>query len=147
MANPFHVSEAASLALHTMMILASHRRNTALTTRRIAARIGASQAHLAKVLQRLVRAGFVRSVRGPRGGFRLGKSPGEVSLLEIYELIEGPLSTATCYFGKPICGKKTCIFGGLLESIGVQLREHLANTKLSDLVEGESRQCARSERS
>jgi Rrf2 family protein len=146
MPNPIRISEAASLALHTMTLLAGNT-EVSMTTRQIADELNASEAHLAKVMQRLVHAGFVKSVRGPKGGFRLARAPSDVSLIEVYELIEGPISTGCCYFGEPICRNEVCIFGGLLESIGTQVREHLANTRLSDLIGGKAKLCVTSEKS
>ena len=51
-----------------MALLAAHPRER-MSAGRIAELLGASQAHLAKVMQRLVKAGLVDSVRGPGGGF------------------------------------------------------------------------------
>ena len=70
MANVLRISEAATLALHTLALLAS-RPGVILSTHKIAKRLEASEAHLAKVLQRLARMGLVRSIRGARGGFVL----------------------------------------------------------------------------
>ena len=62
------ISEAATLALHTAFFLVTNP-DRRLTTREMASTMGASEAHLSKVLQRLVHAGLVESVRGPKGGF------------------------------------------------------------------------------
>jgi Rrf2 family nitric oxide-sensitive transcriptional repressor len=57
------MSDAASLALHGMVILAEAPERR-VSARAIASELDASEAHLAKVLQRLARAGLVESVRG-----------------------------------------------------------------------------------
>lgn len=46
-------------------------------------------AYLTKQLQALVRAGLVTSTRGPSGGFRLARSPQEITLLDVVDAIEG----------------------------------------------------------
>jgi len=51
---------------------------------------------LSKILRSLVGAGFLTSVPGARGGFRLGRSPREISVRAVYESIEGPLSLIDC---------------------------------------------------
>ena len=132
MANAFRVSEACTLALHTMVLLAQNE-ETSHTTRQIADTFKASEAHLSKVLQRLHKAGLVRSVRGPRGGFRLGRPSDSVTLLDVYETIEGPLTVAQCLFGTPVCRSKTCILGGLIERVNAEVRDYLSRTRLSDL--------------
>jgi Rrf2 family protein len=110
-----------------------------ISTRKIAERLQVSEAHLSKVLQRLARAGLVRSTRGPKGGNRLGKSADQITLLEVYETIEGPLVNNTCLLAAPVCPPGGCILGGLLEKVNRQVREYLANTRVSDLGNSWSR--------
>ena len=134
MSNLFKVSEAASLAIHGMILMAQSPAKP-LSAKDMASGLEASEAHLAKVLQRLGRAGLVRSTRGPKGGFVLGKPPDAITLLDIYEAIEGPLETIACLLGRPICGGgQLCCMGGLLQTVGEQVRQHLARTRLLDLT-------------
>lgn len=53
-------------------------------------------AYLAKQMQLLRRAGVVRSVRGNRGGYRLGRSVDAITLLDIVRAIEGPMPAFRC---------------------------------------------------
>ena len=52
--------------------------------------------YLNKQLQALVRAGLLVSVSGPRGGFRLGRDPGQISLLDVVVALEGPEEAFQC---------------------------------------------------
>ena len=133
MSNILKISEAASLALHSMVLLAANP-GKLIPTREIASRLHVSEAHLSKVLQRLARDGFVRSIRGPKGGFTLVKPAGEITLLDVYESIEGSFVPTKCLFGAPICSGERCILGGLLETVDKQIRDYLAETKLSELT-------------
>ena len=133
MSSMLKISEAASLAMHGMAFLASNS-DRAVSTREIASRFHASEAHLSKVLQRLTRAGLVKSIRGPKGGFMAGKPADEITLLDVYESIEGPLVPCECLFSIPVCGDNGCILGGILVTVDRQIREYLAGTKLSDLA-------------
>lgn len=128
------ISEAASLALHSMVLLAQ-KPEKRLSTGRIASALGGSEAHLTKVLQRLSRAGLVESLRGPRGGFTLGRSPDSISLLEVYEAIEGAPKRTGCLLASPVCQEGKCLFGNLLGSVAQQAHQHLSETRLSDLTE------------
>lgn len=132
MSNPVRLSKAVSLALHATALLASDEA-APLSTKGIAAALGVSEAHLAKVLQRLATTGIVRSTAGPAGGFVLAKPGNQIALLEVYEAIEGPLSPFKCLFGTPVCAGAGCIFGGELQGIDTKLRRWLAGTKLSQL--------------
>lgn len=133
MANVLRISEAATLALHTLALL-SARPGEILSTHKIATRLDASEAHLAKVLQRLARMGLVRSIRGARGGFILGQDPEEITLLEAYEAIDGPLRPSTCLMGHRVCRDKGCILGNLLEEINHDVKQHLSGQRLSELT-------------
>jgi len=123
------VNEATSMAWHTMAVLASNG-NGLLSTRRMAGMLRASEAHLAKVLQRLGKAGLVCSVRGRRGGFRLAKPAREVSLLDIYESMEGPLRASSCLLGEPICDGDNCLLGDLLDCLNERVAMYLSETRI-----------------
>ncbi|NIR01207.1 MAG: Rrf2 family transcriptional regulator, partial [Gemmatimonadales bacterium] len=91
--------------------------------------LGASEAHLSKVLQRLVRSGLVESVRGRGGGFRLARRAEGVRLLDVYQAMEGKLGQSECLMGKRVCEGKECILGGLLHTLDTWLRAYLSGTK------------------
>ena len=130
MTHPIKISEAASIALHTMVYLAGHKDRT-VGRKEIASVIRGSEAHLAKVLQRLVKAGLVTSRTGPGGGFVLKRASEFISLLDVYEAIEGPIKETQCLLGQPVCNGR-CILGGLLGSINREVRDYFSKTRLSD---------------
>lgn len=126
-----HISEMISLALHSMAYIANNEQDI-VNVKEISAATGCSEAHLVKVLQRLVRAGFLYSMRGPRGGFGLAKKPDQVTLLDIYQVIDGTLILGKCPTNHSKCPFKTCIFGGLPEKLDKEFIKYLSSTKLSD---------------
>ncbi len=130
MASLFNVSVAASLALHATALIAGS--STPLQARQISGSIGASEAHLAKVLQRLVKAGLVRARRGPGGGFELARPAEEITLKQIYEAIEGPVDAHSCPFGVPLCSGGDCPLGDEFRKASVRLLEFMAAARLSD---------------
>ena len=133
MAKLFRISDAATLALHTMALLASAEPGR-LSVREVANRLAASRAHLSKVLQRLARAGLVTSLRGPRGGFSLARPAEDATLLDVYEAIEGPLEDSTCLLGAPVCSGDSCLLGDLVETVNLHVRVRLAGTRLCDVA-------------
>lgn len=50
--------------------------------------------YLFKIMQELVKANILRSKRGPRGGFALARKPSSITMLDVIEAVEGPLSGA-----------------------------------------------------
>ena len=134
--NLLRISEAASLGLHTMALLARDRKRR-FTTQEIATQLGASEHHLAKVMQRLTRAGMVDAVRGPLGGFQLSKAPSKIKLLDVFEAIEGPLGQPTCLLSRPACeGRGHCALGDMVHQVHNLVRDYLAKTTLNELALG-----------
>ena len=129
-----NISEAASLGIHALAHLARSYGEAPVTTASIAAAYGVSEAHLSKVFQRLGKAGLVKSVRGPHGGFRLARAPGKITLREIYEALDGPLGRNHCLLGKPRCGRARCVLGSLLTDVHQRVSEHLAGTTLAEVA-------------
>lgn len=133
MSNILRISDAASLALHTAVILAS-KPEKLVSTKELAEILQASEAHLSKVLQRLEKSGIVQATRGPKGGYKLRKNSDQVTLLEVYEAIDGKLSYGNCLLSECIC-TGDCIMGKLLSDLNKQVKDYLSKTKLNELAE------------
>ena len=125
-------SEAATLALHATAIMASSPESR-VTAAVMADGLSASEAHLAKVLQRLAKAGVVAGTRGPGGGFQLTRAAKEISLREVYEAIEGRLQVQRCMVGKPLCNKLDCPLGSLFARLSDDVLKTLGKTTLADI--------------
>lgn len=138
MAGIVQISEAASLALHSMVSIAGAPGHP-VNLKSIACSTGISETHLAKVLQRLVKAGLLDSTRGPRGGFDLARPAEEINLLSVYEAVEGPLGTEDCLLHASSCPYRfrRCIFGGLLAETNSKFREYMKGMTLSRILSEE----------
>jgi len=132
MAKVVHISEAASLAVHSMVLIAGS--SEMLNVNQIAAITHSSRNHLAKVMQILVKNSYLDSVRGPKGGFTLKGDPREINLLQIYELIEGSLEEHHCGIETLKCPFASCVFGGLADKFSAEFIEYLRTKTLSDLI-------------
>jgi Rrf2 family protein len=126
-----HISEAASLAIHSLALIASSQ--VRLNAKKIAEILHVSQNHLAKILQVLAKNEYLTSNRGPGGGFILKKNADEVSMLEVYQLIEGNVECQFCGITEKACPFISCIFGGKPDKLTNEFVEYLTNTKISDL--------------
>ena len=125
------ISERASMALHTMAYLSGNNGKKA-SAKSLAKVFGSSEAHLAKVLQGLVKSGLLISTRGPKGGFELVKKSDDISLLDVFEAVEGPLDDNKCLLGKPKCAE-TCILGSMIKNMDQYAKKCLSEKKLSEL--------------
>lgn len=125
MAKVFTLSEAASIALHGMILIAQEEGG--LNVLKIAERTDTSKHHVAKVMQRLVKAGYLTSQRGPSGGFVLKKKPEDINFLEIYEVIEGPIEVGDCPMDKQICPFGKCIMNNVTSKMTLDFKDYLKN--------------------
>jgi len=132
MAALIKISEAISLAFHSLAILAREP-DTPMSTQAIAEALGASSAHLAKVLQKLEHQEFLTSIRGPGGGYSLAHDPGTIFLKDIFEAMDGPIGNQNRLLDAPFCEGGKCLFGNMLASLESQMRDHLESTSLNDL--------------
>jgi len=133
MADIVKISDATALAMHTMAHLAINPGEQS-TTAEIAKVFEASKHHLAKVHQRLTKAGLISANRGPGGGVGLAKDPAEITLLDIYEVMEGTLICTPCLFGKEVCPRVNCVLSNLLPGLAMQVRDYFEQTTLAQLA-------------
>lgn len=129
-------SQAVLLAFHAMALLAG-RKDDVVTVDELAKSLGVSADHLSKVMQRLVKSNFVRSARGPRGGYSLSADPASISLLQIYECVDGACVTRDCMMHDTPCSGPKCIFGSMIQTINTTVSDFLSNTMLSDVATGD----------
>ena len=134
MADFFKISDATALALHSLVYLAL-KPDGVSTTAEIAEMFDASRHHLAKVHQRLTRAGFMVSHRGPSGGVSLAKDPTTIRLLDVYETMEGSMCGYPCLFGKNECPRNDCVLRMLLPGLAKQVRDYFEQNTIAMLAE------------
>jgi len=132
MSKIFNISEAASLAIHSLALIAKSENQ--INAQQIADMTNFSKNHLSKVLQRLVKSNYISSERGPKGGFVLKKNSKEISLLEIYELMEGLLETGKCHVHKGNCLFSKCIFGGMSERFTKEFHDYLESKTIFEFT-------------
>jgi Rrf2 family protein len=87
-----------------------------------------------KGLKPLVSARILHSVKGPNGGYRLAKSPREISMLDIIETVDGPIrgqASFTSQEGNSGLNRK---LENICKQIAVQTRRQLEKVRLSDLI-------------
>jgi Rrf2 family protein len=90
---------------------------------------------LAKIFQRLSKAGILRSVRGANGGFTLRKPAHDITMREIIEALEGPIALNRCLLRKGECEEeKICPLHPVWEEVQQRFLEILDNTTMEDLA-------------
>ena len=122
------VSKATAYALHAMMYMVRHITQLPVTTGTIAKAEGIPTAYLAKIFQRLVKAGFVKAVKGRQKGYVFARSPNEINLLEVVEKTGGITLFDDCFL-------RQCDCGGTPENCYIYARWTSAIKKIKNLFE------------
>ena len=132
MAHVIQFSEAAFIALHGMVIVAQS--DDLVNVVQISDKLKSSKHHVAKVMQRLVKDGFLHSHRGPTGGFVLKKEPKDISLLDLYESIEGKIDIGDCPLDNPVCPFNRCIFNNVTRKLTEEFVNYMKAETLDKYV-------------
>ncbi len=90
------ISTKGRYALRLMLDLAIHNTGEPVRIKDIAARQEISDKYLEQIISSLNKAGYVKSIRGPQGGYRLTKAPEQYTVGMILRLTEGSLAPVAC---------------------------------------------------
>ncbi|MCB2221957.1 MAG: Rrf2 family transcriptional regulator [Bacteroidetes bacterium] len=132
MAHVIQFSEAAFIALHGMVIVAKSKELVNVV--QISEQLKSSKHHVAKVMQRLVKDGYLYSHRGPTGGFTLKKEPKDISLLNLYESIEGKIEIGDCPLDNPVCPFNRCIFNNVTRKMTEEFVNYMGGETLDKFI-------------
>ena len=126
-----NLSEASTIAIHSLALIANSK--ASMNANKIADLTRFSKNHLAKVLNILVRHNYLDSMRGPKGGFTLKINPSEITLMDIYSLIEGEFKQFECTVTCHDCYFDTCLFGEYPHRFAGDFQAYLKNKTLSEI--------------
>jgi Rrf2 family protein len=100
----------------------------------IAREMSIPKSFLAKILQKLTRAGIVNSYRGVKGGFQLARAPKNITLLDVVEAIEGPVGMNICVLDTGQCDLSgTCCIHPVWVEIRKDFRKLLGKRDFASL--------------
>jgi len=132
------LSTRGEYGVRAMFEIAREYERGPVSIREIARRQGVSVPYLEQLLNRLRRAGLIRSQKGPGGGYVLLKRPDEITIGVILRVLEGPVTLTNCL--APVsdrhrCGLvKKCVARLLWQSLGEKIEEFLEGITLQDLL-------------
>jgi len=102
----------------------------------IARRQDISVKYLEQLVIPLRKADYVKSVRGPKGGYMLAKHPKEITVGEIVTVLEGGVNLSDCIENPDLCEKSTdCLTRGLWEEATKAVYDTLNSVTLSEMIE------------
>lgn len=134
------LSRSGEYALLALLHLADQPDSTPVRVGDIASALGAPSNYLSKLLHQLVRAGVLRSARGPQGGFCLAVPADALSLARALAPIEAERLAPRCLLGRPECrDDDPCAAHDQWRALSQHIDQFLGETTLSSLVLNEAR--------
>ena len=131
------ISTKGRYALRLMLDLAMSGRQDCVALKEIAARQQISIKYMEQIITILNRAGFVHSLRGPQGGYRLTRPPESCSVGEILQLTEGSMAPVYCLEPGGACEKsERCITYPMWRQLDQLIDSYLRRVSLADLLQG-----------
>ena len=132
------LSRTVSYAVHATLLLAQTNSGSPVPCSRLAAEGHMPERFLLQILRHLVNHGILHSTRGVDGGYSLERKPEDISLLDVIEAIDGPLSAALPESeGSGLISSETKL-REVLEQVTASSRHLLESVKLSDLLRSPS---------
>jgi Rrf2 family iron-sulfur cluster assembly transcriptional regulator len=137
----FHVrlTRAGEYAVRCVLYLSSCPAGEVVSRKAIAEAMDIPEQFLGKIAQQLARSGLVEIVQGAKGGFRLLRSPEELSLLHVVEATIGEIFLNDCLMNPGICLRsQACAVNAIWNRARQQLRETLGDATFQRLLESQS---------
>src|SRR5882762_2908942 len=130
------LTKKADYGLMAMKHLAEHADQGACSAKDIAEEYGIPQEALAKILQRLAKAGLLQSQHGTNGGYTLARAAHTISAFEVIEAIDGPLFITSCVTVRGECGQSDrCNIREPLRKVNDSIEAVLKRIKISHMRE------------
>jgi Rrf2 family transcriptional regulator, cysteine metabolism repressor len=128
------ISTKAQYGLRALIEIGK-RPGEAVPLKDVAERQSISQHYLEQIASNLRRSGFIRSVRGAYGGYKLSRPAAQISAWEVVTCLEGSLSPVTCLEDADSCSQTgSCATETLWKRVEDALKEVLGGTTLEDLI-------------
>ena len=132
------LTKKADYGLMAMKHLAERADEGACSAKDVAEAYGIPPEALAKILQRLVKAGLLQSQHGMNGGYTLARDPGLISAFEVIRAIDGPLFITSCITVRGECGQTDrCTIREPLRRVNQSIEDVLRQITISQMKEKE----------
>jgi len=97
------ISKTTEYALRSVIFIALHEFGTRVGIKQIARELELPEPFISKILQNLVRQGILSSVKGPNGGFSLGRPADQITIMDLVRIIDGMEAFKRCGLGLKDC--------------------------------------------
>ncbi len=127
------VAKSTGYALHALMYMVRHSTQLPVTAVTVAKAEGIPSDYLAKIFQQLAKARFVKAIRGRKRGYVFARPPEQISLLELFEAVEGGPLFDDCFLRHCECGgtPEDCRIFSIWTDATRQIKKELENTSVA----------------
>jgi len=133
-------SRPCEYALRALTYIAANKDSRLVRSQEIAESESLPAPYLSKLLQQLVRAGLLISVKGPKGGFKLARLPKEISLLEVVSSVDGDEGFTRCAVGLEECSDSSpCPIHDTWKPMRTEILDYMERMSLADLADAMER--------
>jgi Rrf2 family cysteine metabolism transcriptional repressor len=130
------ISTRTRYGIRAALELAENYNKGPLQLGTIAQRQDISVKYLEQIMAMLKSGNFIRSIRGPRGGYMLAKAPNQIKLSDVFDCLEGTVTTVECVKDKNYCARSVdCIAKQLWQQVHRAIRDVLQSVTLQDLLD------------
>jgi len=130
------LSTRTRYGIRAILELAESYRQGPLQLKIIAQYQDISVKYLEQIIAILRSAGFVRSIRGAKGGYILAKAPNQIKLSDVFDCLEGPVTTVECIENEDYCARAAdCIARQLWKQVNEAIKNVLQSITLQDLLD------------
>ena len=130
------ISTKGRYALRVMVDLAMHSSGELVPLKAVAARQGITLKYMEQIISPLAKAGYVQSLRGASGGYRLSRKPSDYVVGDILRVMEGPLEVVSCLADGYNCPRaEVCSTLRFWEGLSKIVNEYVDSFTLEDLVD------------
>jgi Rrf2 family cysteine metabolism transcriptional repressor len=130
------LSTRTRYGIRAVIELAQHEAGRPLQLKTIAERQDISIKYLEQLMGVLRSAGFIRSVRGAKGGYVLARPPSQITMYEVFRALEGPVTTTECVDDAERCDRSAdCAARKVWMQLEEAIRRVLTGITLADLIQ------------
>jgi Rrf2 family protein len=134
----FRISRRLDYGLHLMLALAEGKDNIPQSTASLSEKLQMPLPFMHQIAHALMQSGLIKATPGPRGGLRLNQSSSEISVLNIVEALEGPISLNPCLETEDCCPRQeNCGAQPVWSNLQQKIVLHLECISLDSLLENQ----------
>ena len=131
------ITQEADYALRIVTMLAET--DSICGAAEIAAQTGVPERFTHKILRKLMQNGTLQSFPGAKGGYRLFVRPGEITMLDVIEQIDGPLAISKCADEEYVCSKnglckEQCIYHRIFDAVSADLSQKFKKITIAEII-------------